>query len=326
MKRVFVIGYSENKGGVEKYIDLFSKYINANKVQVFLNLPIMEIDSRKWVRPKNRHNYLKYYLFWRKFFKVNHFDAIYYNTCDIVSIDMLRFAKKAGIPIRVIHSHSSKNQRQLNIFHQYQEKQSRVNLTKYATHFFACSKQAGEWMFGDGVDFKIIGNAIELQKYQYKIEKRQKIREEEQLQNKFVIGMVGRLEAEKNHEFALKVFERVHNAVPQSALIIAGEGSLRNSIEMQIEQMDLTNAVKLLGNRDNVAEILSAVDCFLMPSKFEGFPFAMVEAQAAGLPCIVSDQIPMETNISGNVHYISFDTPFDEWAKKNNGRRYCAKS
>ena len=316
MKRVFIIGFSEKKGGVENYITTLSNNISKERIEIFYSLPIMEIGNKKWVRPKNRHNYVKYYFFWRKFFKENSFDAIYYNTCDIVSIDMLKFAKRGGIPIRIIHSHNSNNQRELNLWHKHQEKRNRKNLDKYATHLLACSKVAGDWMFGCDRNFKIINNAIKLSDFKYNKGDRKIIRKEIAIKDKFTIGMIGSLSMQKNPEFGVKVFAYVQQKFPDSILLMVGEGELKESVQQTIKKFNLQDKVKLLGRREDVATIMSAIDCFLMPSKFEGFPFAMVEAQAAGLPCVVSDTISRETDLTGNVHFLSLDAPIEEWAQK----------
>jgi len=316
MKRVFVIGFSEKKGGVENYITTLSKNICQDRIEMFYSLPIMGIKNKKWVRPKNRHNYLKYYFFWRKFFRENSFDAIYYNTCDIVSIDMLKFAKKANVPIRIIHSHNSDNQRRLNFWHKRQEKKNRKTLDKYATHLLACSKVAGDWMFGSCRNYTIINNAIELSKFKYNRDIRKKLVEEMNIQDKFTIGMIGSLSPQKNPEFGVKVFAGLQKKFPDSILLMIGEGELKESVQQTIKQFNLQDKVKLLGRREDVAAIMSVIDCFLMPSKFEGFPFAMVEAQAAGLPCVVSDTISRETNLTGNVHFVSLEDPIEEWVQK----------
>lgn len=316
MQKVFVVGYSENKGGVENYIATLCKNISKEKIEIILSLPIMQIGEKKWVRPKNRHNYIKYYFFWRKFFKKNHFDAVYYNTCDIVSIDVLKFAKRAGVPIRIIHSHSTNSLRELNFWHRKQEQKNRKNLRKYATHLLACSFVAGDWMFGEGVDYTIINNAIDLASFKYSKENRERVRSELNINGNFVVGMVGALTSLKNPCFAVEVFSRISEKRKNANLLLVGEGELKEELCQQIAKYNLQDKVKLLGRRNDVSSILSATDCFLMPSKFEGFPFAMVEAQASGLPCVVSDAISQETDLTGNVHFISLDSSIDEWAKK----------
>ena len=135
-----MIGYSANKGGVEAYISNLNENIDHREFEVIYQLPEMIIDGKKWVAPPNRHNYIKYRLFWKRFFRVNHFDALYLNTCDIVSIDPIKFAKHAGIPVRIIHSHSIGTQqgidREMSLFHRISERRSRQNHAEYDKKHF----------------------------------------------------------------------------------------------------------------------------------------------------------------------------------------------
>ena len=116
MIRIFMVGMSTDKGGVEAYIRNLSGFLSDEKYEIVYAWPVMHIDGKIWECPENRHNYYKYVKFWKRFFKENHFDVIYYNACDIVSVDLLKFAKQAGVPVRIIHSHNTENQMKLNNF------------------------------------------------------------------------------------------------------------------------------------------------------------------------------------------------------------------
>lgn len=316
MKKIFIVGFSNDKGGVENYVTNLVQNLNKKEVEIFLCLPEMTISGRTWVVPRNRHNYFNYCRFWKSFFRENKFDAIYYNTCDIVSIDLLKFAKKANIKIRIIHSHNSANVRKLNFIHRFFEKQNRRNINKYATHLFACSKEAGEWMFGAEKEFSIINNAIDIQQFQYNEELRISLREEIGLKDQFLLGMVARLEYPKMPEYTIEVFKELLKYKPESQLIFVGEGYLQPTIEKQIQELGLQNKIKILGRRNDISAVMSAIDCLILPSRFEGFPFVMVEAQATGLPCFVADVIPIETNITGRVTYLNVDGAPMQWAEK----------
>lgn len=313
-----MIGYSTDKGGVESYImNLYQQL--KDKYEFVFCWPEMEIDGKKWVCPKNRHNYIKYYLFWRKFFKGNKFDVIYYNTCDIVSVDMLRFAKKAGIPVRIIHSHNTAIQQEfkgvVNLIHKFTEKQNRKSLHKYATHFLACSKAAGEWMFGNR-KFDVIKNGIELEKYKFCETYRNECRAELGLENGNIIGCVGRLDTQKNPFFSIDVFNHLLNKESNSTLIFIGDGELKTELQNEVISKGLSEKIKFLGARNDVYKWLSAIDCLLMPSFFEGLPFVLVEAQASGLSCLVSSAVSSDANITGLVEYIDLDADKQQWADK----------
>lgn len=317
--RIFMVGYSHNKGGVEAYISNLVGSMDNTKFEIMYKMPEMVIDGKKWIAPLNRHNYIKYRLFWRKFFRENKFDVLYLNTCDVVSIDDLKFAKRAGIPVRIIHAHSSGTQQglsqNLSLFHRLSERNSRNKLDKYATHLFACSKSAGDWMF-DGKKYKIINNGVKLSDYHYSKHIRKKLRKENGYDTEKIIGVIGRLSPVKNLEFAIDIIDRATCLSSECKGIIIGDGEQRKYLHSQIISKGLDNKVQLIGAVDNVNEWLSAVDCVLMPSLFEGLPFVLVEAQAAGLHCVVSSAVSKEANITGLVEYLNLDEDKETWAMK----------
>ena len=314
-----MIGYSENKGGVESYITNLNSHIDHEKYEIIYSEPTMMIDGKEWIRPKNRHNYIRYWLFWKIFYKENKFDVVYLNTCDVVSIDDLIFAKKAGIPVRIIHSHSSGVQQELNgkmsLFHKLSEKKSRRILSEYATNMFACSNKAGKWMF-DTNEFAIIKNGIELNEYEYNQAKKKLLREKHNLNDNVVVGCIGRISPVKNIQFAIDIMDYVLKQRKDISLVIIGEGEDKVKIKKLISCKNLSNKIHMIGAVDNVNEWMSAIDCLLMPSLFEGLPFVLVEAQAAGLPCVVSSNVSEEANITGLVHYLSLDDDVKVWADK----------
>lgn len=316
MIRIFMIGFSNNKGGVEAYITNLCSNLDNSKFEVVYCLPEMNIGGKQWICPPNRHNYIKYVLFWKTFYRENYFDVLYFNTCDIVSIDQLRFAKEAGIPVRIIHSHSTGNQqgvqKKMNLFHRFLEKQNRQCLHKFATNLLACSESAGDWMY-DGRDYQIIRNGIQLSKFLYDTEKRFEIRHTFGYTDEVLVGIIGRLSPEKNCFFALNILEKLLRRENIKAIFI-GEGEQRIELQEEVRNLGLEHKIKFVGAVDNVHEWMSAIDCLLMPSLFEGLPFVLVEAQAAGLPCIVSSTVSQEANITGLVTYVALEENVEVWA------------
>lgn len=319
MIRIFMIGYSSNKGGVEKYIENLCSHFDKTEYRIIYKSDQMIINGITWKCPPNRHNYLKYRIFWHKFYKANKFDIVYYNTCDVVSIDQLKFAKSAGVPVRIIHAHNTGNQqnlqRKMDLFHRVSEYWSRKSLKKVATHFFACSKAAGNWMF-DGIKYRTIKNGIDLRNYEFSEVNRIKCREMYQIGSEILIGCVGRLSPQKNPIFSIKIMNSLLKLNPNARLVMIGEGELHEDIVNEIEHRNLQNNIILTGAIDNVNEWMSAIDCILMPSLFEGLPFVLVEAQAAGLPCVVSSTVSEEANITGLVEYLNLTEETDVWANK----------
>ena len=317
-KRIFMIGYSSDKGGVESYIKNICTELDRD-FEIVYHWPIIEINGKTWVLPRNRHNIFKYRRFWKRFFKENHFDVIYYNTCDIVSIDILKFAERAAIPVRIIHSHNTGNQFPrsglLGIIHRFMEKRSRRTLGIYATDLLACSESAGDWMF-DGRPYNIIKNGIDVAKYEFSVEK--KIHAGTILKSKSspVIACLGRIEGQKNPFFSLEIFRKICENDNNAQCLFIGDGADRIAVEKQVIKLELSDRIIFTGAVDNVNEWLSYVDCILMPSIFEGLPFALVEAQAAGIRSLVSDTVSVESNITGLVEYKSLDDSVAGWAER----------
>lgn len=316
MKRIFMVGYSGNKGGVETYIDQLTKALP--EYEFVLSLPEMTIDGKNWHRPVNRHHYVSYRLFWHRFFRENRFDAVYYNACDIVSIDMLRFAKRAGVPVRILHSHCTDNQQFINkrrgLPHRVSEQINRRTLDRYATHLLACSEDAGKWMFGNR-KYTVINNGIDPEKFRYREAARKAVREQYGFGSKLLVGIVGRLSAQKNPAFTLKILEALFRLEPSAYAVFAGDGPLRRETMEEAERAGIRNRIEFPGTVENVAEWMSAMDVLLMPSLFEGLPFALIEAQASGLPCVVSSTITRDADLTGLVRFIGLDRTPEEWAE-----------
>ena len=317
--RVFMIGMSTDKGGVEAYIQNLCGSVNEQDVEIVYHWPEMRINGKTWICPRNRHNYLKYWLFWTRFYRENKFDVVYLNTCDIVSIDPLKFAKAAGVPVRILHSHNTGNQqgigKKMSDFHRWSEKQNRKHLYAYSTHLFACSKSAGDWMFGDR-PYKIIKNGIHISKFAFSETTQRAIRERFGMGDGPVVGIIGRLDPQKNPLFTVRIAEAAIRKNENATFVFIGDGELRPEVQSAIETAGIGEQVKLVGAVDNVQEWMSAIDCILMPSLFEGLPFALVEAQAAGLPCVVSMAVSEEANITGLVAFIPLEEAPEVWAEK----------
>lgn len=310
--KIFMVGFSLNKGGVESYIANLCGQL-PDDYEVIYRLPHMELDGVNWDCPPNRHNYLHYRRFWKRFFKENHFDVLYYNTCDIVSIDMLRFAKAAGVPVRIIHAHSTSNQSKITMFHQLTEFINRGELHRFATHLFACSKAAGDWMFGNR-EFKVIKNGVSLKKYGFSEISRTCCRAVVGCEGTLV-GCVGRLAPEKNPLFSFEVARQICLFESNAEVVFIGDGELKNQVADIIKQSHMEDRIHLLGARDDVNQWYSAFDCLMMPSLFEGLPFVLVEAQAAGLSCVVSTEVSLDANITGLVEYVPLSESAQEWAQ-----------
>ena len=225
---------------------------------------------------------------------------------------VLREAKKAGIDHRLLHSHLNTSSE-----HPLRRLRNRPLIAigkQYATAYVACSEEAGRYLFVNA-PYTLIRNGIPLDRFAFDKSKRREKRQELGIPDTaFVIGCVGRIAAQKNHSFAVDVFNEIQAIDSRAFLLIAGDGPLRSALERKIDDLGLSEKVRLLGNRNDVSELYSAMDTFLMPSLCEGLPFSAVEAQAAGLPCVYSTGVPRETDITCTGRFLSLDDELNSWA------------
>lgn len=227
---------------------------------------------------------------------------------------VMKRAAKAGIPVRIAHSHNTKNEGGL-AFQLVKDHYGRMVLP-WATDLFACSKAAADWMFGEkAAEARILFNGVQPEDFAPSAEARSHIRAELGLaESTFVAGHVGRFTEQKNHAFLLEIFAALHARRPDSALLLAGDGPLRPKMAETARRLGLASAVRFLGPRQDVPALLSAMDCFIFPSHHEGLPVTLVEAQAAGLPVAASSAITDEVCITPLVRRLGLDEAADTWA------------
>ncbi len=230
-------------------------------------------------------------------------------------------ATEYKVPRIIVHSH---NTRVGITDDEKRAEETRVHLLRrdeispaVATDFWACSHTAAEWLFGKNVpkdQIVIMNNAIDVERFRYNEHIRENIRFQLNIQDKFVIGHVGRFAYQKNHEFLLRVFMKICEVRKDACLLLIGVGELENTIREMVQQAGIEHQVKFLGKRTDVNELYQAMDLFLLPSRFEGLPITLVEAQTAGLKCLCSDAITKETKISDNLEYLPFEESL--WKEK----------
>lgn len=245
----------------------------------------------------------------RRIVKKGNYKVVFRHTdTATVAIDLLA-AKLGGAKVRIAHSHSTStpNVKMHENFQPF--------LNAMCTHRFACSEKAGKWLYGDK-PYEVIINAINLKEFAYRPEIRERIRKKEKLGEQLVIGHIGNLLPVKNHLFMLDIMAELVKKQPDAKMIFVGDGVMRRPIEEKIEQLGLGDKVKLLGVRTDTAKLLQAMDVFLFPSKYEGLPIAMVEAQCSGLPNLVSDVITADVEVTPLVHKMSLEQPAEAWADK----------
>ena len=223
-------------------------------------------------------------------------------------------AKKADIPVRISHSHNTVTRFDfkwpIKILYKYL-------LRLVATDYVACGIDAGKYLFGKEV--KVIHNAIDVDKFKFNGKARNKLRKELNIENKFVIGHVGRFEPQKNHNFLIDVFYEYQKRDNDAVLLLIGNGSLEDKIKEKVKQLDIQDKVKFTGSISNVNEMYSAMDLFILPSFHEGLPVVGVEAQMSGVTCVFSDNVTKEVKFNENVFYISLNDKICIDVELNNG-------
>lgn len=211
--------------------------------------------------------------------------------------------------IRIAHSHNTKTNHPIineilkNIFR------------RSYTEAFACGKEAGEWLFGKDKNVIIIPNGKNCEEFKFNKENREKIRKKYNLEDKIVIGHVGRFNYQKNHEFLIDIFNNLKKKSDKYYLILAGTGKLEENIRNKVKKLGLENSVLFLGEVTNINEWLNAMDIMLLPSRFEGLPVVSIEWQISGLPCIISDKVTKEVKLTDLVQFESIDNP-EKWVDK----------
>lgn len=242
----------------------------------------------------------------------NNYDALHLHTEYWRSFFVEELAIKYGVPKIIIHSHNSdidvdgitpEERARLTRQHEAVKRQISPAL---ATDFWACSRSAADWLFGEQIPserIRYLPNAVLAEAYSYKAAVRDLYRKQFDLAGCFVVGHVGRFARQKNHAFLIEVFRGIADRMQNARLLLIGIGPLEDEIRERVRECDLTERVLFLGKRDDVHGLLQAMDVFVLPSRFEGLPIVLVEAQAAGLQCVASVQVTREADITGNVAF-----------------------
>lgn len=278
--------------------------------------------------------YIAYRKAMDQFFKEHHDYVAVHMNASSKNFMLLYYAKKYGIKKRIVHSHNTGFQTH-NPLKKIVGDIFKIPMMKYATDYFACSEIAGEWLFGKNNvrsgKVYIMPNAIDLDKFEFKQSVRNKVRQELGLsENQILIGHVGRFTIQKNHKYLLQIFAKVHQIAPEAVLILVGIGELMNEMKDEAEKLGIADVVRFLGFRNDVNDLTQAMDVFLMPSFYEGFPVTGIEAQASGCPCVFSDTITREAALLDDTVFINLSQSPEIWAKiilelakKNMNRSEC---
>lgn len=220
---------------------------------------------------------------------------------------VLELAKKASIPIRISHCHSTESGKKENVFYACYKKYMRHLILKNCTHMIACGIKAGQTFYGrrkfarNGI---VIKNGIDLEKFNYNEKKRDILRDTFNFQNRLVLAHIGRFVDVKNHMFLIDVAYELMKFNLDFILLLIGDGELLKQVEEYVNEKHMSDQVRFLGNRSDINELLQEIDIILCPSKYEGVPVSLIEAQATGVTCFVSTHVSEEVNITKQVKFI----------------------
>lgn len=313
-----------NRGGAETMIMNLYRKIDRNKVQfdfvehtteqAVFDDEIKQLGGRIYHCPKfTGKNYFSYKRWWDDFFKTHGADyKIVHGHIGSTAPIYLGVAKKYG-KYTIAHSHNiNGNLSGKEILYRLLSQRVR----NVADFFFACSKPAGQDRFGSKTEFQVLNNAIDTQQYIFSKSVRDEVRKELGLTDEFVVGHIGRFSGQKNHDFLIDIFAQLKKKKENAKLLLVGGGTEAENVKNKVSNLGLKESVIFTGVRSDVNRLLQAMDIFVFPSLFEGLPVTMVEAQAAGLPCVISDKVPDECIITdGLVTVKSLSDSAEEWAE-----------
>lgn len=325
--RVLQVGLGNIGGGLEAFVMNYYRELSKMDVQfdfvcmygkIAYEKEIRTLGGRIFYVPNVKKNYLGYVKRFKQILKKGNYDVVHVNMLSAANIVPLRLASKAGVRKVIAHSHNSSCPGMVRKFMHWC---NRARIKRYATDFFACSEVAGRWLFGnedyDAGKVVIVHNAISMERYLFSEDHRAIVRSAFGWGNRFVVGHVGRFDPQKNHEGLLDIFKEILKKRPDAVLALIGSrgGQYENILE-RVKSENLEDKVFFLGKRTDIGAFLSAMDVFLFPSLYEGLPFALVEAQANGLTCVISDTISREVNvIPGQLKPLSLGTSPEKWAE-----------
>ena len=319
-----------NRGGAETMVMNYYRSIDRTKVQFDFMVHRQErgayddeiealggkIYRMCPIYPKNFKNYK---LMLSKFFDEHPEYQIIHSHMSELGYFAFKEAKAHGVKCTICHAHNAPNFKSETL----QEKAKDLmrnyfkhKIRKYTDHMFVCGVDAGKWLFGKTKKrkFVMMNNAIDAEKFRWNPQKAADVRKDMALENKFVVVHVGRFNAQKNHSFLIDIFKLIYYKNPDAVLLLVGNGELEERTRMKVDSLGLSECVRFMGVRDDVNEILLASDVFLFPSLYEGLPVTLVEAQASGIKCVISDAIPKDCRITKNIDVVPLESTDGAWA------------
>ena len=270
---------------------------------------VEQMGGRIFVCPKyTGKNHFAYCRWWNDFFAEHpEYHVIHGHVRSTASI-YLKIAQKYGL-VTIAHSHSTSNGSGVSAI---VKNIMQLPIRHTADYLFACSDKAGKWLYGEKAtkqpNYRMIPNGVDLKRFAFHEEKRRQMRNQLKItEDTFVVGHIGRITVPKNHQFLVELFAAYHKENPKSTLLLVGDGELFEAVQQQCTQLGIREAVIMVGSKTNTEDYYQAMDIFVFPSLWEGLPVSVVEAQANGLICLLSDVITCDVDLTDQVKYLSLN-------------------
>lgn len=340
--KVFHLIYALNLAGIEAVVTNWYRHIDRNKIQFDFGVmeqydtpvssEIKKLGGKIYIVPAGHGLYKRLNLLWhlyRTLKKYGPYDVFQSHDHFFAGFTCM-VAWFAGVKKRITFSHFSDGLRQIGFFENLKRMFSRFLISLFATECLAISDLAGIALYGKYLKFHVLSNGIDTGKFEFDQKTRYKVRKELNIENKFVVGHVGRFSKEKNHSFLIDVFNEIYKKDKKAALLLVGDGYLRIEIEEKVQSLKLRDNVIFTGSKSNVCDYYQLMDVFVFSSFFEGLSVVSIEAQCSGLLCFISDGVPDEAMIC-NTTKIPLSKSAKEWADiilektKNFERKDCSE-
>lgn len=333
-KKVVIVLDNLRRGGIEIAALRFFELLDSEEYEAtFLLRNLLHYDesmvkilekrrAKIIVKPESFNSYLKDYFFFKKLFKKEKYDIVHAHLLFYNGIIMCA-AYKAGVGKRIAHSHATEENRVMGkvkkTVSDIYRAVMRVVIKKYATDIVGCSEKAGEYMCGKRLFRErgtVLPNYVNTDEYSFNAERRLQKRKELGITNELLVGHAGSIYWIKNQTFLVSLLARLLELRPDARLMLVGEENDGGETRALAEKLNVADKVMFTGSRDDIPELLCAMDIFMFPSRFEALPIAPIEAQAAGLPCIVSTGVPEEIKVTDSFARLSLDAPAEQWIEK----------
>lgn len=321
-KRVLHCLFRLGSGGAETLLMNLYRAMDRDKIQFdfavrsqsveFYQEEIERLGGRVYFTPEFPKHALKNYRQMERILREGQYQAVHVHGNALIYIKPLEIATKLGVPVRIMHSHSTRAaNRSATLLHYI----NRIKINRTTVYRLACSEMAGKWMFGKHV-FTVFHNAVDVRRFQQNDMTRTTIRALYGLEKMFVVGHVGRFVYPKNHPFLIDIFEALHRHCPNARLMLVGSGPGEEHIQKLVQDKGLSEFVIFAGVHENMEDFYNSFDILLFPSLFEGLASVLIEAQVSGLPCVISDVIPHEAAVVQQLlQPISLQESAERWAE-----------